>query len=136
MCKFKFHHFHVLLIIYHMYNATNMVMHIRDHIANHPPPVFLLSKIEVSKYVEAAAAHPFTGSAAERGAGGGTMVNSYLPFHSCNTFGACDLCTVHYNILNHTSVCRTEHGLSKICCFPRVTQMKLSYLCTLHTKWA
>ena len=75
MCKFKFHHFHVLLIIYHMYNATNMVI----HIANHPLQVFRLSKREVSKYVEAAAAHPFTGSAAERGAGGGTMVYSYLP---------------------------------------------------------
>ena len=62
-----------------LYNATNMVMHIRVHIANHPPQVFLLSKREVSKYVEAAAAHPFTGSAAERGAGGGTMVYSYLP---------------------------------------------------------
>ena len=67
MCKFKFHHFHVLLIIYHMYNATNMVMHIRVHIANHPPQVFLLSKREVSKYVETAAVEqPLTPSPAVR----------------------------------------------------------------------
>ena len=112
--------------------------HQSPHCQSPTPSISAYSKREVSKYVETAAVEqPLTPSPAVRrnveqvGAQWFTLI-----YHSCNTFGACDLCTVHYNILNNTAVCRIEHGLSKICCFPRVTQMKLSYLCTLHTKWA